>query len=210
MMIPKVLLELIDKYNEKGVFVINELKILNWFNGKRWENFNIINCDECVRYRENLYLFLNNDWYRFNGKLIKTKNSCLLNQIITINPKRLIRIQINNIWHTYIFSKRKIEHFNGFKWEKNEKISYEIKNNDVGIYHYSLTRDSFDSWKFKNKTSQEIHGILFCYFQTSYYAINKQNGNLLLLNWETVPVGWSDLEPNSQMSHGIGKSTSWF
>ncbi len=69
-MIPKVLLELIDKYNEIGVFTISDAKIY-WFNGKRFEMWCDIPPQEAVNafvYKRKLYIRYSFETYIYKNK----------------------------------------------------------------------------------------------------------------------------------------------
>ncbi len=68
-MIPKDLLILINRYNEPGIFITANIKIVYWFNGKQWEHweikpkrFTFKNCNPfhclCIEEIQNVFTYI--------------------------------------------------------------------------------------------------------------------------------------------------------
>ncbi len=85
MFIPIVLLELIDKYNEKGILFKSNTKVI-WFNGKRfehWCNISFADDGKILSYRGKLYfkqmhLTSTNGIWLFSNELWKWMEDCIL------------------------------------------------------------------------------------------------------------------------------------
>lgn len=202
-MIPMVLLNIVDKYNEVGMFIVNENNTLDWFNGKRWENFKK-NCGNVIRYKNKIFIENEYQWYKLNGQ--KTNISQVILSRIGFHCKRLIQIKIKNIMHTYIFTKRNIEHFNGNEWTNNKKATIKKWHtcNDFGNCYYLLTYCYCEKWNFIKK-SQNIVGIIYCEFQQQHYVIDL-HGDLFLTE---LTCDWTEID---QSHHKIAskKTTGWF
>ncbi len=130
-MIPTDLLKLIDKYNEKGIF-INGTK---WFNGKRYEMF-------------------------FSS--------------VGTN-KRLIQIEIRNVLHSYVFSTKAMNHFNGKIWEILKICDLPLqRTKDYGKYYYFCEHNIR-----KYELVWQKASVYYCtmYYRGQYYLIDL-SGNI--------------------------------
>ncbi len=109
-MLPKDILKLIIDYNENGIFVLynNEIK---WFNGKRFEVWNVFGLwEHFTTYKNKLYISYNLEWFVYKNKtfVITARDSHLfINDLLAIvynNQYQLTAwgtLKINGIEKTY-------------------------------------------------------------------------------------------------------------
>ncbi len=75
-MIPSDLMNIIEQYNENGVFMNDENKIY-WFNGKRFEFWCQANSNDILFAHNNIYVFENNQifkWQKKEFRICKSKS----------------------------------------------------------------------------------------------------------------------------------------
>ncbi len=179
MFIPKTLLELIDKYNEKGILFKFDTKVI-WFNGKRFEHwyhhFGLMN-GKILYYRSKLYfkqlhfIYTNGIW------LIKSNG--LWEWIEDCNEFKKLHHPLANLNHYY-------QNDRDYKVKANKHLyrvtingAIIIDKNLIGLLrYYNGFIYSFDNFeKFELKTEKKTNfsecPITFQYRQVNIEILNN-------------------------------------
>ncbi len=180
-MIPKVLLNLIDKYNEKGIFVLKNNAIY-WFNGNRYELWceseeyltiqNIWYSKQsifgCMLFESGDYIWYKDHWKRTLKTSNKQKKSFHMFSLI-----------IENIKYIYIVSDKNgtVIKYDGKKWIQMDYCSSRNQNSFQTNKYFEKLNDKINEYDIlsTNKYNNDCHGII--QLDSKYYIIYP-NGDL--------------------------------
>lgn len=206
MYIPKDLLQLIDRYNEEGIFIINYPNIY-WFNAKRFE-FWVSGFEDVLYYKNNLYvknvydrvlIYVHKEFHFIETEPANLKYNNLLKLFFNPNYKTMC---INNDTVFTVVDNKQISMYNGKKTTfitNDSPTCYQLFYLNDYIYIFGAVSTHSAKYNLTTKKwsildDSELFGMIY-QFQNKFYSFEDNKKNLWCYDVKTGWIQTSTLVP---------------